>query len=293
VVLFIFYLLQCSNQASITINSMADPYTFIPTTASSIEMISCSSSSKNHSLRIDLCSPESYHNCRMVAESNIPDNEHSVPNGIWVEFLVLSQSDSCGNVLCQNNINSLVDPNSCSFIYNKALGSTLFVNLGCGGQSNMDYNFNLRIYCGNATMNMQQNDYFIQPKSRAMCPTTYDNTKQTAKMETIQSVFTTVLTTQAKLYQIIICGQPQQKVTLDLSITGVDKYSAFTTYVCPTADCNAGHLIPGWYDDSGANFNHITIRDLKPTTLYFRVYGRGLWNHMNNFTVSADMRSGI
>jgi len=126
----------------------------------------------------------------------------------------------------------------------------------------------------------------------SICPSVFLHTKQTAKMETIQSVFTSTRTTLAKLYQIIVCGEPLQKVTVDISITGVDKFSAFSTYVCPTSDCDAGKTINGWYDDSGATFNHISIYDLKPTTLYFRVYGRGLHNHFNNFTVSVDMRSG-
>jgi len=268
-------------------------------------MISCKSSEKNHSHRIDLCNPESYHGCLFTAEFNVPDVEWRFEDGIWIQFQVTSQNSNCATVLCQNDVKAPVNNNSCSFIYDQKYGTTLFVNSGCGGQSNMDSTLNFRIYCDKReikerlglvqkpliTKEKEEKKEKLQLSTTAICPTTFLHTKQTAKTESIQSVFTSTRTTIAKLFQIIVCGLPTQKIILDIAITGTDKYSAFSTYVCPMIECDAGYTHLGWYEDSGANFNHISISDLKPTILYFRVYGRGLHNHFNNFTISVDMKS--
>jgi len=83
----------------------------------------------------------------------------------------------------------------------------------------------------------------------------------------------------------------QKKIAVDLSVAAIDAKSAFATYICKNKDCYTGGSEEGWYEDSGTSFNHIAIDNLRPSLLYFIVYGRGLFKNWNNYTINIDVRS--
>jgi len=230
----------------------------------------------------------------MIAEFNIPDYRWSVRNGIFVQFQVMTEDGDCQKVVCQNDFAAPTDNNFCSFVYDKTMGDSLIIGSSCGLQSDITSTFNLRMNCENRARNFEYANVIkpLIPTNIGSCPLKSLSTKQTAKLERIESVMTSVETENANLYEVIVCGDATRKLQVDISVVGTDKYSAFATYVCPDKDCYAGsNPIYGWYENSGTNFNHLTITNLRPTTLYIIVYGRGLFNHLNNYTIGVDIVS--
>jgi hypothetical protein len=233
-----------------------------------------------YNLQMSLCStPNIYKGCEFSGFMNLPFDYWNVDAGIFTTYSIVG-GPNCNTVLCSNDFQSTTSPQSCSFYFPGNLPPTLYLISKGGPTASLSATFNLKINCSA----QGQSNFTTYANG---CPTDAHPSRQDVRLDTPGAVLTSATT--PVIYSFSICPTGTSYSAFVYQLAAVDKFSAFASYICDTAPCNA--FAGKWTDTSASAFNYVTASGLTSETLYVAIYGWGNHNVQNNFVFNVQIIS--
>jgi hypothetical protein len=251
---------------------------FLPTEYSPNEAIVYDINQRNYNMQMQLCNINDYQGCLFEAYLNIPFQDWSIPNGVYVQYSVVG-GINCNQVFCSNNINTNT-PQNCSFYLPGNITNSLYLVSQAGNTVALTATFSLKINCavtGKSTFSKYSDGCPVQP----------DQSRQNVRLSSPGSVLTS--STNPANYSFIVCPTHSSFTSFSYILEATDQNSAFASYFCPSLPCDANNSPDGWYDASGSAINNVRVGNLKSMTLYLAVYGWGNYGAENNFVFNIQV----
>jgi len=177
-------------------------------------------------------------------------------------------------------------------MFDEKMGDRVYVVGTSGRAAGFQATFNMKIVCPKQFIQQYSVAAKSQQRERsglAQCPQRADPTKRFVALVTPGSVPTSPKTTDAMMYAVSVCPDQKAASSLQYNCQAVDQKSAMATYFCPTENCNTNTSPQGWFDQSGTALNFVELNSLSSQTIYFTIYGWGLYHNVNSYVFNLEI----
>jgi len=214
-----------------------------------------------------------------------PGKEWSIPAGVWANFSVYSTADNCSVPLCQNNAPAEPDPTVCSFTHGPE-ETAFFILVTPPRAASPDLEATFSVKSVEKPQALVKSGAKPSPQAlatrnikNAQCPAAKDVFSQLRAFVRTEGPISVVNVgsdyTQWAQFEVPICLNFDNGFLFSLQAT--DTSSAFSSFLCSTAPCNAGSVWDGGFDASGSALNSVEWKNpvKEPFILTVAGYGRG------------------